>query len=70
MAFAARSGVFSNPSEFLGACFMDHFGFSPGYLAASEGLMHYRHQQREGAPVLPAITARDPVRSRLRFVWS
>ena len=55
----SEGGVFGSPSEYLGACFMDHFGFSPGYLAASEGLKHFRHQQQEGAPILPAITARE-----------
>jgi len=54
----SEGGVFQNPSEFLGACFMDHFGFSPGYLTASEGLMHFQHQQA-GQPVLPAVTASE-----------
>jgi hypothetical protein len=56
---STEGGVFGNPSEYLGACFMDHFGFSPGFLAASEGLKHFRHEQQEGAPILPVITARE-----------
>jgi hypothetical protein len=55
----SEGGVFGSPSEYLGTCFMDHFGFSPGYLAASEGLKHFRHQQQKGEPILPAITARE-----------
>ena len=53
-----EGGVFGQPSTYLGACFMDHFGFFPGYLVASEGLKHFRHRQ-SGNPVSAAITASE-----------
>jgi choline dehydrogenase-like flavoprotein len=42
-------------SDLLGCCFMDHFGFHPGYLAARSGLKHYRYDQ-DGITVLPVVT--------------
>lgn len=44
-----------NQSGLLGACFMDHFGFHPGYLTAPSTLKHFRHDV-DGKAVLPIIT--------------
>jgi choline dehydrogenase-like flavoprotein len=57
MMHALNEGAitFGNESGLLGACFMDHFGFKPGKLAAGEGLRHYRHEQN-GVDLMPVIT--------------
>jgi len=54
---------FGNQSELLGCCFMDHFGFHPGYLAARSGLKHYRHKQ-EGVDILPLITSSQQMQAQ------
>jgi len=46
---------FGDEGGLLGACFMDHFGFHPGYLAAANGLSHHRHAHGEQA-IMPVIT--------------
>jgi len=53
---ATNASDFAISSNLLGCCFMDHFGFSPGFLAARAGLKHHRHKH-DGAAVMPAITA-------------
>jgi choline dehydrogenase-like flavoprotein len=53
---ATNASDFAMGSDLLGCCFMDHFGFFPGYLAARSGLKHHRHKH-DGAAVMPAITA-------------
>jgi hypothetical protein len=57
---------FGQASGLVGACFMDHFGFAPGYLEASSGLRYDRHQVR-GAPVMPVITVRPEVQQNLNL---
>lgn len=52
-AFGTPAG---NASGLLGRCFMDHFGFHPGYLAAAEGLKHFRYDH-DGASLMPVVTA-------------
>lgn len=44
-------------SDFLGKCFMDHFGFHPGYLAAGSELKLLRQEDGEGF-LMPVVTAR------------
>jgi len=46
---------FGNQSDLLGRCFMDHFGFHPGFLVARPGLKHYRHDQ-DGVAIMPVVT--------------
>jgi choline dehydrogenase-like flavoprotein len=46
---------FGNQSDLLGCCFMDHFGFHPGYLVTRPGLKHYRHDQ-DGVVIMPVVT--------------
>jgi len=47
---------FGNNFGLLGQCFMDQFGFSPGYMTAPAGLKLYRHRAGE-ADILPVVTA-------------
>jgi len=53
---ATSNAGFGTGSNLLGCCFMDHFGFHPGYLAAHSGLKYYRHEH-DGSELLPVITA-------------
>lgn len=53
-----------NESGLLGACFMDHFGFHPGYLAASAGLAHHRHAHGQQA-IMPVITLTEEAQHEL-----
>lgn len=53
-----------NQSGFLGKCFMDHFGFSPGYLAASSGLKLLRQESGEGS-LMPVVTAQPGLQEAL-----
>lgn len=57
MLHLADSGQanFGNQSNLLGRCFMDQFGFHPGFLVARPGLKHYRYDQ-EGVAVMPVVT--------------
>ena len=49
-----RGVPFGNGSGLLGQCFMDHFGFIPGYMAAPANLRLFRHRsgQHDIQPVL------------------
>ncbi len=55
-----------NQSGLVGGCFMDHFGFSPGYLMAVGGLDYQRFTHR-GADLMPVVVPTgDHVMSRER----
>jgi len=47
-----------NGSDFLGRCFMDHFGFTPSHMLASSALKHFRHASHQGS-VLPVLSMSD-----------
>ena len=47
---------FGNASGLLGQCFMDQFGFSPGFIEAQADLRLYRHSS-DDVPVQPMVTA-------------
>jgi choline dehydrogenase-like flavoprotein len=47
---------FGNASGLLGRCFMDHFGFTPGFMNAASGLRLYRHRSGDG-DIQPVVTA-------------
>jgi 2-polyprenyl-6-methoxyphenol hydroxylase-like FAD-dependent oxidoreductase len=55
---------FGMQSGLLGACFMDHFGFHPGYLAARPGLRHHRHAHDDEA-IMPVLTASEDLQQQL-----
>lgn len=44
-----------NQSDLVGACFMDHYGFSPGYILAEKGL-HYHRYRSSDVDVQPVLT--------------
>jgi len=46
---------FGNQSNLLGGCFMDHFGFHPGYLATRPDLKYFRYNEGSDS-VMPIIT--------------
>jgi hypothetical protein len=51
-------------SGLLGQCFMDHFGFHPGYLAASSDLKLFRHESEQG-DIMPVFTALPELQNEL-----
>jgi len=54
-----QSGLpFGSDSGLLGQCFMEHFGFHPGYMIAPAGLRLYRHQSST-ADIQPAVTSSE-----------
>lgn len=56
---AAESGVnYGQESNLLGHCFMDHFGFHPGFLEAPSTAKYFRHEQ-DGLPIMPVATASE-----------
>jgi len=48
-----------NGAGLVGRCFMEHFGYTPGYVLARAGLKYFRHQGRDGHPLMPVL-APDP----------
>lgn len=50
-----RGVPFGNASGLLGQTFMEHFGFSPGYMTAPAGLRLYRHRSGKSY-IQPVIT--------------
>jgi len=63
---ASTGASYGNASGLLGACFMDHFGFHPGYLQARTGLKYHRFRQPpENLPMMPVMTATEALQTRL-----
>lgn len=44
-----------NASGFVGRCFMEHFGYTPGYLLTRSGLKYFRHEGLDGEAIMPVL---------------
>jgi len=53
----ARDGApaLGNASGFVGRCFMEHFGYTPGYILTRAGLKYHRHQDLSGHSIMPVL---------------
>jgi len=47
-----------NQSGFVGRCFMEHFGYTPGYLLTRAGLKYFRHPDSNGHSIMPVLAPR------------
>jgi choline dehydrogenase-like flavoprotein len=54
---------FGMESGMVGAGFMDHFGFHPGYMVSRAGLRHHRHTH--DSPIMPVLTATEDLQQEL-----
>ncbi len=52
-----------NASGWVGRCFMEHFGYTPGYIQTRAGLKYFRHRGRDGHALMPVLSPR-PERMR------
>ncbi len=55
-----------NRSGLVGRYFMEHFGYTPGYLMTRSGLKYYRHQGRD-APLMPVLSPSVEMMRRLEL---
>ncbi len=65
----ARDGApaLGNASGFVGRCFMEHFGYTPGHIMARAGLKYHRHQDRNGHSIMPVVAPRPDLMHRERL---
>jgi choline dehydrogenase-like flavoprotein len=63
------SPALGNQSDLLGRCFMEHYGYFPGYLLTRSDLRYYRYAGAEG-DIMPVLVPRESLmeRERLRNV--
>jgi len=61
---ASNRPALGNRSGFVGRYFMEHFGYTPGYLMTRSGLKYHRHQGRD-APLMPVLTPSVDLMRRL-----
>lgn len=47
-----------NQSDFVGRCFMEHFGYTPGYMLTRAGLKYFRHTGGDDHALMPVLTPR------------
>ena len=47
-----------NASGYVGRCFMEHFGYTPGYIQTRSGLKYFRHRGRDGHSLMPVLSPR------------
>ncbi|MEE4305091.1 MAG: GMC family oxidoreductase [Wenzhouxiangella sp.] len=55
-----------NSSGLVGRYFMEHFGYTPGYLLTRAGLKYHRHPGRD-APLMPVLTPSVDLMRRLEL---
>ncbi len=55
-----------NDSGLLGRCFMEHFGYAPGYLMTRADLRYYRHPTEDGA-LMPVLAPQPELMERLQL---
>jgi choline dehydrogenase-like flavoprotein len=60
------SGPLGNRSGLLGRCFMEHFGYAPGYLMTRANLRYHRVDTEDG-PLMPVLTPDPALMERLRL---
>ena len=53
-------------SGLLGRCFMEHFGYAPGYLMTRADLRYYRQSTEDGA-IMPVLAPRPELMERLQL---
>ncbi|MDT8408924.1 MAG: GMC family oxidoreductase [Wenzhouxiangellaceae bacterium] len=47
-----------NRSGFVGRCFMEHFGYTPGHILTRAGLKYHRHEGLDGHSIMPVLAPR------------
>lgn len=65
----AENPALGDQSDLLGRCFMEHYGYDPGFIMASSNLRYYRHTGPE-ADQMPVVAPRPELLARQRILNS